>query len=143
MARRKQQRSRQASPVVRYVVVGLGVSVLLLGLASTRQANAHHPDPRSDVAATEVQSSSRYADRPQIAAVYDMAAAIPEVLDGLYCYCDCSVHSGHRSLLTCFRDDHGAACDVCLDQATLAYDMTNEGRSLKQIRKAVDAFYAR
>jgi hypothetical protein len=72
-----------------------------------------------------------------------MAADIPQVLDGLYCHCDCSNHSGHRSLLTCFQDDHGAACDVCLTEAALAFRMTGEGRSLKEIRKAVDDLYRR
>jgi hypothetical protein len=128
---------------VRFAVVALGVVVLLLGLATTRQANAHHPEPRAEITSAEVQSSTRYADYPHVAAVYDMAAAIPEVLDGLYCHCDCSMHSGHRSLLTCFRDDHGAACDVCLEEATIAYRMTNEGRSLREIRKVVDDQYAR
>jgi hypothetical protein len=141
--RRQRKQAPAASPVVRYTVIGLGVVALLLGLATTREANAHHPDPRENITAAEVQASSRYIDYPQVAAVYDMAAAIPEVLDGLYCYCDCDKHSGHRSLLTCFRDDHGAACDICLDEAKLAYEMTNEGRSLKEIRKAVDDIYRR
>jgi hypothetical protein len=138
---RKRKSPRQASKTVRYTVVALGVVVLLLGLASTRQANAHHPEPRTGITSAEVQPPSRYADYPQVSAVYEMAAAVPEVLDGLYCHCDCSIHSEHRSLLTCFRDDHGAACDVCLAEASLAYKMTNEGRSLKEIRKAVDDLY--
>ena len=81
-------------------------------MATTRTANAHHPDPRDDLSALTVASSSRYASYPRIAEVYDMAAEIPHVLDGLYCHCDCSKHSNHRSLLTCFQDDHGAGCVV-------------------------------
>ena len=143
MARNRRRQAPQAAPAVRYGVMALGVVVLLLGLATTRAANAHHPAPRDDVTAAQVQSSSRYADYPQIASVYDMAAAIPAVLDGIHCYCDCDRHSGHRSLLTCFRDDHGAACDICLDEAKLAYTMTSDGRSLKQIRTAIDDLYRR
>jgi hypothetical protein len=124
--------------------VALGVVALVLGLATTPQANAvEHPDPRTDITAAGVASSSRYAEYPRIAAVYEMAAEIPEVLDGLYCHCDCSLHSGHRSLLDCFHDDHGAGCDICLDEAALAHRMTAEGRSLKEIRRAVDELYAR
>ena len=143
MARNRRQQKQQASPVVRYTVIALGVIVLVLGLAMTRTANAHHPEPREDVATVEVASSSRYASYPRIAQVYEMAAEIPHVLDGMYCHCDCSLHSNHRSLLTCFEDDHGAACDVCLTEAALAYQMTSEGRSLKEIRKAVDDLYRR
>jgi hypothetical protein len=88
-----------------------------------------------------VAPAARYAAYPRIAEVYAMAAQIPHVLDGIYCYCDCSKHSDHRSLLTCFQDDHGAACDVCLTEAALAFRMVGEGRSLKEIRKAVDDLY--
>lgn len=143
MGRNRREREQKASPVVRYVVIALGVVVLLLGLASTREANAHHPDPRGDLTAASVESATRYAGYPRIAEVYEMAAQIPNVLDGLYCHCDCSKHSGHRSLLTCFQDDHGAGCDVCLTEAALAHRMTGEGRSLKEIRKAVDDLYRR
>src|SRR5690606_2298952 len=111
MRRRNRQRA-QASPAVRYTVMAMGVVVLLLGLATTRNANAHHPAPRDGITAIAVAPSARYASAPAIAAIYEQAAQIPEVLDGLYCHCDCSQHSGHRSLLTCFQDDHGAGCDV-------------------------------
>lgn len=141
MGSKNRRNRRTTSPALRYGVVALGVVVLLLGLATVRQANAHHPDPRDSVTAADVQASSRYAAYPQIAAVYEQAAAIPEVLDGLYCHCDCSRHSGHRSLLTCFHDDHGAGCDVCLGEAALAYSMSREGKSLREIRRAVDDLY--
>jgi hypothetical protein len=131
----------RATPVVRYAVMGLAALVLLLGLATMRGANAH-PAPRAGLSAADVVPASRYAAYPRIAEVYEMVAQIPEVIDGIYCHCDCSKHSGHRSLLTCFQDDHGAACDVCLTEAALAYRMTKEGKSLKQIRKAVDGLYA-
>jgi hypothetical protein len=133
---------KQRTPLIRYVVAGLAAVVLLLGLATTRNANAaSHPTPRQGLTADHVAPAERYADYPRIAEVYRMAAQIPSVLDGLYCYCDCSKHSDHRSLLTCFQDDHGAACDVCLTEAALAYRMVGEGRSLKEIRRAVDGLY--
>jgi hypothetical protein len=127
--------------VIRHVVVGLALVVVVLGLVATRGANAGHPAPRAGLTAADVAPASRYAAYPRIAEVYEMAAQIPGVLDGLYCHCDCSRHSDHRSLLTCFQDDHGAACDVCLTEAALAFRMTTEGRSLKEIRAAVDGLY--
>jgi hypothetical protein len=129
-------------PAIRYVVVALGVLVLLAGLLATRSGNGHHPSPRAGLTADDVAPASRYASYPRIAEVYQMVAQIPEVIDGIYCHCDCSKHSDHRSLLTCFQDDHGAACDVCLTEAALAFRMVGEGRSLKEIRKAVDALYS-
>jgi Protein of unknown function with PCYCGC motif len=44
----------------------------------------------------------------QTASAYRIAQQIPDVLDQLYCYCECDRHLGHKSLLSCFTDDHGA-----------------------------------
>jgi hypothetical protein len=37
-----------------------------------------------------------------------VAREIPDTLDGLYCYCECDKHAGHRSLLSCYTDGHAA-----------------------------------
>ncbi len=42
------------------------------------------------------------------AAAYQVAQEIPDVLDQLYCYCECDRHMGHVSLLSCFVDSHAA-----------------------------------
>src|SRR5918997_3272179 len=39
---------------------------------------------------------------------YKVAAEIPDVLAGVTCYCGCDKSQGHRNLLDCFVDDHGA-----------------------------------
>ncbi len=39
---------------------------------------------------------------------YRAAGEIPEVIAGLACYCGCDKSHGHRHLLDCFVDDHGA-----------------------------------
>ena len=39
---------------------------------------------------------------------YKIAAEIPEVLADVSCYCGCDKSQGHRNLLDCFVDDHGA-----------------------------------
>ncbi len=39
---------------------------------------------------------------------YQAAAEIPEVLATLSCYCGCAKSHGHKNLLDCFVDDHGA-----------------------------------
>lgn len=39
---------------------------------------------------------------------YKVAGEIPDVLAGLACYCGCDKSAGHRHLLDCFADDHGA-----------------------------------
>jgi hypothetical protein len=39
---------------------------------------------------------------------YAIARTIPEVLDGLYCYCRCRENFGHKNLLSCYVDSHAS-----------------------------------
>jgi hypothetical protein len=116
--------------------------VVLWRIVGPRNAVAAHPEPRAGITADKLVSAQRYASDQRIARVYAMAARIPNVLDGLYCHCECSKHAGHRSLLTCFESDHGAMCDVCLGEAEIAFRMSQEGKSLDEIRSAIDARFS-
>jgi hypothetical protein len=44
----------------------------------------------------------------QPARAYPIAREIPDILDRLYCYCECDKHLGHQTLLSCFADSHAA-----------------------------------
>jgi hypothetical protein len=74
----------------------------------------------------------------RVAKAYRIAREIPEVLDSLYCYCECKKHFGHKSLLSCYVDKHGAYCDVCIDEAIVAYEMYQSGNDIPSIRRAID-----
>ena len=39
---------------------------------------------------------------------YEVARAIPQVLDRLYCYCRCRENFGHKNLLSCYVDTHAS-----------------------------------
>lgn len=117
------------------VIALIILSVLDLGVAD------HHPAPRPHIDHTHVASYERYAAYPQVARVYADVAAVSQLVDGIYCYCACSVHSGHHSLLDCFHDDHAARCDICLSEGSMAYRMHQDGRSLDEIRTAIDRLY--
>ena len=69
---------------------------------------------------------------------YTAARNVPQILDGLYCHCQCARNFGHRSLLTCFESDHGSRCDICMGEATLASELAARGSTLEQIRHAID-----
>lgn len=118
----------------------LVAGITALGLALSG-GGVGHPDPRPDITADGLAPASRYAEYGRIERVYREAAAAPAVLDGLYCYCGCTEHAGHRSLYTCFETDHAAQCDVCLSEADLAYSLSKKGHSLPEIRKIVDGTY--
>ncbi|MBI5892917.1 MAG: hypothetical protein HZB79_04590 [Deltaproteobacteria bacterium] len=76
------------------------------------------------------------------AKAYQIAKEIPEILDSLYCYCRCKENYGHKSLLTCYVDDHSAHCDVCMDEAIIAYDMFKQGKDILSIRRFIDKKYS-
>jgi hypothetical protein len=78
----------------------------------------------------------------ETALAYQAALEIPEVLDSLYCYCDCEKHSGHKSLLSCYVDEHAAYCDICINEALMAHQMHKKGEGIDAIRKAVDERFA-
>lgn len=137
---------RNGGGAARFRLLGLvGLFALAIGVVvvTGRGSRSHHPQPRQGVTAEDVVPAARYASYPRIAEVYRLASRIPEVLDGVYCYCQCSEHAGHYSLLDCFKSDHGANCDVCLSQAALAYRMTEDGEGLDAIRSATDRLFAR
>jgi hypothetical protein len=51
-------------------------------------------------------SPERFRGKTQRA--YTIAREIPQVLDGLYCYCRCRENFGHKNLLTCFTSTHAS-----------------------------------
>ncbi len=82
---------------------------------------------------------------------YAFALARPDVLQWIPCYCGCD-GLGHGSNLNCFFqardgrnsftfDEHGSYCDICVDTANLASAMLRDGKSMVEIRAAVDSTY--
>lgn len=69
---------------------------------------------------------------------YRIALEIPEVIDGIYCYCHCKKNFQHKSLLTCHVDQHSSYCDICIKETLAAYDMHNKGMKPLEIRRAID-----
>lgn len=72
---------------------------------------------------------------------YRAAAEIPDLLDQLYCYCECERSVGHKSLRSCFVDLHGANCGICQQEALLAWRLSRKGRSVLEIRNEVDRLF--
>lgn len=120
-----------------------GVAVLALLILPTLNFSPadHHPEPREQIPHDHVAPAAQYSAYPRVAEVYSLVAEVPGVIDGIYCYCNCAEHSGHYSLLDCYKDSHAARCDVCLSEASMAYRMHQDGKSLDDIRTAIDRLY--
>lgn len=84
---------------------------------------------------------------------YRFAAANPDVLEQLPCYCGCGA-MGHTSNYACYvggRDESGAlqfdshalGCGICVDITLDAMRLLKEGRTVAEIRTYVDTTYAK
>ena len=125
-----------------------GYAVLIFAAAMSLASCNQGPKTGMPDAASLMGGESRATLAPErytgeTARAYAAAREIPEIIDSLYCYCDCEKHFGHKSLLTCFVDEHAAHCDICIDEALMARDMHGKGMDVFAIRKAVDEKYSR
>jgi hypothetical protein len=75
---------------------------------------------------------------PQQIKAYEMAAKVPNTLYQMPCYCRCDRSVGHESLRSCFESAHGAHCSTCMQEAIFAYQQQKAGKSVKQIRAAIE-----
>jgi hypothetical protein len=114
--------------------------LLIAGRASAR-ATGPHPVPRPGIDASHLPAPEKVAEHPDAVPAYDEARTIPEILDGIRCQCGCAEQPGHRSLLSCYEDGMAMDCDICQGQARLAYRLHAKGRTLAQIRSAIDSRY--
>jgi hypothetical protein len=110
-------------------------------------AFARNHTPRGPVTAKDVPFLRGGETRPilngssfrgRIGESYRAAAEIPDLLDQLYCYCECETTVGHKSLKSCFVDLHGANCGICQKEALLAWRLNRKGLSVLEIRNEID-----
>jgi hypothetical protein len=98
---------------IRMTAVAVPVGALALGGVAwyARPAGSRSP------AGTAIAGRARRETRPTLdparfvgkpAQAHRVARAIPDVLDDLYCYCECDKSIGHTSLLSCYTDGHAA-----------------------------------
>jgi len=73
-----------------------------------------------------------------VARAYSVAREYIDLLDSIYCYCNCKKTIGHKSLLSCFTDKHAVNCNICQDQALFAASRFKGGDDIVQVRLAVD-----
>lgn len=73
----------------------------------------------------------------KISGAYKIAREIPDLLDKVWCYCDCEINSGHKSLKTCYTTEHAAYCDICMNEAFRVNELHKKGYSIEEIRKVI------
>lgn len=73
---------------------------------------------------------------------YQVVREIPETIAQLPCYCRCDRSVGHKSLHSCFEDEHAVSCGICMNSALKAYKLQKEKKfTPEQIREELIAEY--
>ena len=99
-----------------------------------------HPKPRPGITAAKVlKAADLKGSEKEVIATFDMVREIPQVADGIFCYCGCDEIDGHYSLLSCYEEDGMAqGCNICQGEGQMVYELHRKGRTLAEIRDAID-----
>jgi hypothetical protein len=101
---------------------------------------APHPTPRPGITGARVLTREQLADAADLVPLFDAVRAIPGVVDGIRCHCGCAAMSGYYSLLSCYEAPAMAiACPICQGQGRVAARLHRAGKTLDEIRVAIDA----
>ncbi len=106
---------------------------------SRRLAKGPHPTPRPGITSSKVLTADALRENPKAAPVFDMVRKIPQIADGIRCQCGCAELPEFYSLLSCYEADGMAQhCVICQGEGRLVYTMHEQGKTLDQIRAAID-----
>ncbi|HEV2171203.1 MAG TPA: CYCXC family (seleno)protein [Candidatus Binatus sp.] len=130
-------------------IVAIAVAaVLVLAIASAGYISSKsQPSDRRLASAGDAGAQLRITLDPQhfegtARQAYEVAERDPALLAQLHCYCGCDKSLGHKSLLDCFRDEHGSKCAICCGEAIDAEAMATRGMPVEQIRDTLRERYA-
>ena len=109
--------------------VGGGGTPADAGYAATSEARptiertrAEAAEPEATPVASDARQEKQFPPRDhlnKIVQAYNVANDHPELLAGIPCYCPCELY-GHGAVIDCYRSQHAASCNVCLDEAVQA-----------------------
>ncbi|MFN2385536.1 MAG: CYCXC family (seleno)protein [Thermoanaerobaculia bacterium] len=79
----------------------------------------------------------------EVPRAYEVARKYPATLDRLHCFCECqeSPKFEHKTLLTCFTDEHAAGCGICIKEALVAAELKGRGASDAEIETLVEGSF--
>jgi hypothetical protein len=96
---------------------------------------AYHAEPPKDPL-PDTLDPAQFSDA-QARNIFTLAAKVKPILYQQPCYCGCDKEVGHKSLLDCFTDYHGAHCILCKKEAVFTYTESQQGKTAAEIRKEI------
>jgi hypothetical protein len=124
------------------IVTALGIIAFVAGIFFVTRPAVDKERPSGLLEETRpVLPASQFSGR--IALAYQYAAEIPEVIDRQFCYCYCKKNFKHKSLLTCFTDNHGAQCNICQNEVIRSHELNRNGTPVTEIKKIIDSEFGK
>ena len=137
----------------RNLLLALAITMLLSGLltACSSSSSAKHNSGMKMAALSEMPAEVQSAP-VVVQEAYRFAAANPEVLEAIPCYCGCGA-MGHTSNYSCYYtgessgdglafDPHALGCSICVDITQDSMRLLQQGKSMSEIRAYIDGTYA-
>jgi uncharacterized protein with PCYCGC motif len=128
---------------------------LITALSACNKSDSHVA--QSSSAAPKVQIPAHFTEAPPLASLgptlspgqftgktkqaYQVAKEIPQTLAQLPCFCRCDKSIGHKSLHSCYEDEHAVGCEICKDSALIAGDLKRQGIGDAEIRSKLVTIY--
>ena len=103
--------------------------------AANKSVPAHYQTEPAASSLAPTLAPEKFTGKTQEA--YQVVREAPQLIAQLPCYCYCDRGFGHKSLHSCYVDDHAAHCAVCVDEVLIAYDLQKRGLSPQQIREQI------
>lgn len=132
---------------LRFAGLLVGVALIIVAwVYANNPSRSSNPQPKDGSAYVRRETKATLSPAlfvGQTEKAYQIAQEMPDVIDELYCYCECDKHSGHRSLLSCYTDNHAANCDICQDEALEAAQLVKQGHGMAEIRSRIDGKFSR
>jgi hypothetical protein len=127
----------------------VSLSLISAGCAST--TGQHAADPLRLASMADMPANVQTAP-VSVQEAYRFAAANPDVLTHIPCYCGCG-SIGHTSNYACYVsgknddgslafDEHALGCSICVDITQDSMRLLKEGNSTAHIRAYVDQTYS-
>lgn len=134
-------KARIDSLVVVVIVAVIGVAIYAGASVYRSRTSDAGPSQQPITEAAAAQKVRLTLDPNQfvgdVKKAYQIAEHDPSLLAQLHCWCGCDRTDGHKNLLDCYRDTHGAHCAICTGEAIEAEKLADQGMPVEKIRDAL------
>ena len=141
MGKKNNKTKRNLRPLAFISGIALILAVVYSTTKPTKYVEPVAPATGQLIETRPVMSSAFYTGKA--AEAYRIAAEIPKIIDSQFCYCYCKKNHQHKTLLTCFTNEHGSKCDTCINEVLYAYQLYKRGKTLDEIVVAIDRKFYR